>query len=103
MPAIYYNRGNIFLDRGKLQEERREYELTLNEVQKESFAEVKEQLTVYCYYAIGIIEWRQGNHANAKAWLDEADAFQKRVGKIWIARIPEDIRTLEQSLSNQAQ
>ena len=100
MPAIYYNRGNIFLDRGNLAEARKEYELTLAEVQNETFAEVKEQLTIYCYYAIGVIEIRQGNTAGGKTWFEKADATQTSYGRIWLPRIRDDIRSLERSSGN---
>ena len=96
MPGIYYNRGTILLERGDLEGARNEYQATLDEVAKESFVEVREQLTVYSYYGFGIIEYKRGNYAGAKAWYEKANQAQKSYGRIWIARLPDDIKALDQ-------
>ena len=97
MPGIYYNRGSILLDRGDLEGARKEFQLTLDESARESFAETRVQLTVYSYYGLGIIEFKEGKYANSKDWFQKAYDAQKSFGGNWIPSLPNDIKNAEQA------
>lgn len=87
MSAIYYNRASILLDRGELEAAKKEFFATLNELTRDSFTETKEQLTVYSYFGLGLVEYKSGNSTGMKQWFYKADSVQKQAGKIWIPNL----------------
>jgi len=101
MPGIYYNRGSILLDRGDLENAKQEFHATLEEVSKESFGEVRQQLTVYSYVGLGISEWKGSNYTGAKDWFIKADNAQRQYGANWLPGLANDIKKLEQIIASQ--
>jgi tetratricopeptide (TPR) repeat protein len=101
MPGIYYNRGLILLNRGNLDAAQKEFLLTLDEVSREPFAEVREQLTVYSHVDLGIIAWKKGNYPEALKLFRMAEDEQNKSGTIWFAGTTENRKQLERIVASQ--
>jgi len=98
---LYYNRALILLDRGDLNGARKEFLATLDEVAKENFAEVRQQLTVYSHADLGIIELRSGNNPEALKWFRMAEEEQIRFGGNWMPDLTANRKKLEQIVASQ--
>ena len=101
MPGLYYNRGILLLDLGKLKEAQKEFLEGINEASKESFTAVRQQLTVYCHTDLGIIAWRMGNYKEALNWFSQAEEEQIRFGGNWIPDLTANRKKLEKIIASQ--
>jgi hypothetical protein len=101
MPGIYYNRGLLLLNSGDVEGARKEFLATLDEVSKETVAEVKYQLTVYCHYDLGVIAIRQNNYTEALKWLKLAEEEQLKFGGNWLPTISDTRKQVENALAPQ--
>jgi 4-amino-4-deoxy-L-arabinose transferase-like glycosyltransferase len=102
MPGLYYNRGLVLLNNGDLEGAKKEFLTTLDEASKETFAEVREQLTVYSHYDLGIIAWKKADYQQALKWFKMAEEEQTRFGGNWLPDISQNRKRMEQIVSSQS-
>jgi len=95
MPGLYYNRGLILLNRDDLQNARKEFLAGLDEASREGFAEVRQQITVYCHTNLGIIAWKTGDYGEALRWFRLAEEEQIRFGGNWVPDLTANRKRLE--------
>ena len=62
---------------------------------RETFAEVRQQMTVYCQTDLGTIAWKTGDYREALRWFRMAEAEQARVGGNWVPDLPANRQRLE--------
>jgi hypothetical protein len=95
MPALYYNRGLVKLEQNDLNGAKKEFLVGVNEASRETFAPVRDELTVYCYTDLGIISLRQSNYEESLKWFRLADQLQKNLGANWVPTIEQTCKQLE--------
>ncbi|HEX6333346.1 MAG TPA: tetratricopeptide repeat protein, partial [Flavisolibacter sp.] len=101
MPGLFYNRGLILLHRNDLAGAEKEFHLALDEAARETFAPVREQLTVYCHYDLGLIAWRRQDFPEALKWFRLAEDEQYRFGGNWIPDLSSNRQRLEKIVGAQ--
>jgi hypothetical protein len=102
MPGLYYNRGLILLDRGNLDGARKEFLTGVDESARESFAEVRNEVSVYCYTNLGIIAWKQVDYREALKWFRLAKDQQDLAGANWIPTLAKTCKQLEDIIASQS-
>jgi len=100
MPALYYNRGLILLEQGELNGAKKEFFAGVNEASKEGFAQVRNQVTVYCYTNLGIIAWRQTDYPEALKWFRLAEKQQNIAGANWMPTLAQTCKQLEDIIAS---
>ena len=95
MPGLYYNRGLILISRGDLEAARKEFLAAINEASRESFAPVREQITVYSHSQLGAIAVREGDYGEALRWYRLAEEEQLRFGGNWVPDLSATRKKLE--------
>lgn len=95
MPGLYYNRGLILFSRDDLQAARKEFLAALDEASRETFAPVRQQLTVYCHTQLGAISVREGDYREALRWYRLAEDEQTRFGGNWVPDLSSNRRKVE--------
>jgi hypothetical protein len=102
MPALFYNRGLIRLEQNNLDAAKKEFVAGLNEASRESFAPVRNELSVYCYTDLGIISWKQSNFNESLKWFRLADQLQKNAGANWVPTVEQTCKQLEAIIAQRA-
>jgi hypothetical protein len=102
MPGLFYNRGLILLERGDLKGGRKEFLAGVEEASKESFAEVRNQVTVYCYTDLGIIEMKLPDYREALKWFRMAEKLQNLAGANWVPTLSTTCKQLENAIASQS-
>ena len=102
MAGLYYNKGLLLLNSGDLPGARKEFLAAIDEASRETFAEVREQLTVYCHTDLGIIAWRSADYKEALKWFKQAEEEQSRFGGNWIPNISANRKRMEEIIASQA-
>ncbi|TMI88601.1 MAG: hypothetical protein E6H06_18890 [Bacteroidetes bacterium] len=95
MPALFYNRGLILLEKNDLNGAKKEFLAGVNEASRETFAPVRNELTVYCYTDLGIISWKQANYQEALKWFRLGEQQQNMAGANWVPTISQTCKQLE--------
>ena len=95
MPGLYYNRSIVLFNRGDFAGARRELQATLDESNREGFAPVRQQLTVYSHAQLGTIAIKEGDYREALRWYRMADDEQTRFGGKWIPDLNATRKKLE--------
>ena len=95
MPGLSYNRGLILISRGDLQAARKEFLAALEEASRESFAPVREQITVYSHSQLGAIAVKERDYNEALRWYRLAEEEQLRFGGNWVENLNATRQKLE--------
>ncbi len=98
-PILYYKRGLLLLDRGNLQEAKKEFLVSLEEASLSSVEETRDELIVNSHNALGTISWRESNYKVAANWFKMAEEEQSRFGGNWVADISEKRQRMENMVS----
>jgi hypothetical protein len=101
MPALFYNRGLILLDRNDLNGAKKEFLTGLNEASRETFAPVRSELTTYCYTNLGIISYKQLNYGESLKWFRFAEQQQNNAGANWVPTVAQTCKQLEGIIASQ--
>jgi len=101
MPALFYNRGLILMERNDLNGAKKEFLAGVNEASREGFAQVRNELTVYCYTDLGIIAWKQLNYKESLKWFRLADQQQNSAGANWVPTLSQTCKQLEGIIESQ--
>lgn len=101
MPALYYNRGVVLLEQNNLEAAKKEFTTAINEAAKESFAAVRNEVTVYCYYNLGRIALKENNYPEALKWFRLAKDQQDLAGANWMPTLAKTIKQLEDAIAAQ--
>jgi hypothetical protein len=101
MPALYYNRGLILMERNDLKGAKKEFLAGVNEASREGFAQVRNELTVYCYTDLGIIAWKQVNYQESLKWFRLAEQQQNSAGANWVPTLSQTCKQLEGIIASQ--
>jgi len=91
----------VRLEQNDLNGAKKEFLAGVNEASKETFAQVRNELTVYCYTDLGIISLRQLNYEESLKWFRLADQQQKNVGANWVPTIAQTCKQLEAIIASQ--
>jgi hypothetical protein len=101
MPALFYNRGLILMERNDLNGAKKEFLAGVNEASREGFAQVRNELTVYCYTDLGIISWKQVNYEESLKWFKLAEQQQNSAGANWVPTLSQTCKQLEGIIASQ--
>jgi hypothetical protein len=101
MPALFYNRGLILLEQNDLNGAKKEFLNGVNEASGETFAPVRDEVTVYCYTDLGIISWKQANFEESLKWFRLAEQRQNTAGANWVPTIGQTRKQLEAIIASQ--
>ena len=101
MPALYYNRGLILMERNDLNGAKKEFQAGVNEASREGFAQVRNELTVYCYTDLGIIAYKQVNYEESLKWFRLAEQQQNSAGANWVPTLSQTCKQLEGIIASQ--
>jgi hypothetical protein len=101
MPALFYNRGLILMERNDLNGAKTEFLAGINEASREGFAQVKNELTVYCYTDLGIIAWKQVDYEQSLKWFRLAEQQQNSAGANWVPTLSQTCKQLEGIIASQ--
>jgi len=100
LPYLYFRRGVLLLDRENLAGSRKEFMSALKETSMSTSKYVRDEMTVRCHHALGAISLKEGNPREALNWLKMAETEQNNSGKIWIADLPNNIKTVESIIAS---
>jgi hypothetical protein len=101
LPALFYNRGLILLEQNNLNGAKKEFLAGVDEASKETFAPVRNELTVYCYVDLGIIAWKQTNYQESLKWFRLAEQQQNNAGANWVPTVAQTCKQLETIIASQ--
>jgi tetratricopeptide (TPR) repeat protein len=101
MPALFYNRGLILMERNDLNGAKKEFLAGVNEASREGFAQVRNELSVYCYTNLGIIAWKQINYEESLKWFRHAEQQQNNAGANWVPTLSQTCKQLEGIIASQ--
>jgi hypothetical protein len=100
LPYLYFRRGVLLLDKGDLEGARKEFLSSLKEISISTAKDVRDEIMIHCHHALGAICWKEGDLKEALRWLKMAEVEQTNSGKIWIADIPNNIKTVEEIMAS---
>lgn len=95
MGDLFYNRGLVLLAKNDLAGAKKEFLAAVDETAKETYADTRNELTVYCYSDLGIISYKQNDYNEALKWFRLADERQKQAGGNWMPTVGKTIKQLE--------
>lgn len=101
MPALFYNRGLILMERNDLNDAKKEFLAGVKEASREGFAQVRNELTVYCYTDLGIIAYKQVNYQESLKWFKLAEQQQNSAGVNWVPTLSQTCKQLEGIIASQ--
>jgi len=101
MTGLYYNRGLVLMERGDVNGAKKEFLAGIDEASRESFAPVKNEVSVYCYTNLGIIAWKEANYPDALKWFRLAKNLQDLAGANWIPTLAKTCKQLEDIIASQ--
>jgi hypothetical protein len=100
LPDLYFHRGLLQLDMDNLPGARNEFLNGINEANRISFEETKQNVLANCYTNLGIVSWREGNYRDALKWMKLAEEGQIRYGKIWLPDVTSHRKKLEEIIAS---
>ena len=95
MAGLYYNRGLVLISRGDPEGARKEFLAALEEASRESFAPVREQISVYSHTQLGAIAVKERDYREALRWYRMAEEEQSRFGGNWVPNLNATRKKLE--------
>ena len=99
LPLLYFRRGVLLLDEGKLAESRKELLDAIDETSRFTFSEVGEEILVSSHNALGVIAFKEGDFREALRWYKIAEEEQARFGGHWVPDIAERRKKMEATVS----
>lgn len=102
LPLLYFRRGVLLMDEGKLAEAKEELAKAIDETTRFTFTEVAEEILVSSHNALGVIAFKEGNYREALRWYKLAEEEQTRFGGNWIADIEDKRKRMEATVSLQS-
>jgi tetratricopeptide (TPR) repeat protein len=99
MPNLYYRRGVLLLERGDLPGARKEFLDALDETSRSTVGDVREEITVNSYNALGVIAFKQGDFREALRWYRQAEEEQTRFGGNWVPDISANRKRMEATVA----
>jgi tetratricopeptide (TPR) repeat protein len=99
LPLLYFRRGVLLLDEGKLEESKKELLDAIDECSRFTFTEVANEILVSSHNALGVIAYRQGDFREALRWYKIAEEEQMRFGGNWVPDITDRRKKMEQTVS----
>ncbi|TMI78155.1 MAG: hypothetical protein E6H10_17655 [Bacteroidetes bacterium] len=99
LPLLYFRRGVLLMDQGKLEESKKELLDAIDECSRFTFTEVANEILVSSHNALGVIAFRQGDFREALRWYKLAEEEQTRFGGNWVPDITERRKKMEGTVS----
>jgi tetratricopeptide (TPR) repeat protein len=93
IPALYYRRGTLLLDRGDLQGARKEFLDSLDENKRSTVTTARED--VLCHNALGDVASKEEDYREALRWYRMAEDEQRRAGGTWVTGIDKSRERVE--------
>jgi tetratricopeptide (TPR) repeat protein len=93
IPALYYRRGTLLLDRGDLQGARKEFLEALDENKRSTVTTARED--VLCHNALGDVASKEEDYREALRWYRMAEDEQRRAGGTWVTGIDKSLERME--------
>ena len=93
IPALYYRRGTLLLDRGDLQGARKEFLASLDENKRWTVTTAREY--VLCYNALGDVASKEEDYREALRWYRLAEDEQRKAGGTWVTGIDKTRERME--------
>ena len=93
IPALYYRRGTLLLNRGDLQGARREFLDSLDENKRSTVTTARED--VLCYNALGDVASKEEDYREALRWYRMAEDQQRRADGSWVTGIDKSRERME--------
>ena len=93
IPALYYRRGSLLLDRGDLQGARKEFLDSLDENKRSTVTTARED--VLCYNALGDVASKEEDYREALRWYRMAEDEQRRADGSWVTGIDKSRERME--------
>lgn len=84
MSQLFFRRGMILGELGKIIEARKEFMTALDEASRDSVLNNRQQVIVLSHDALGVLAWRSGDYKEALKWFKVAEEDQVLFGKIWV-------------------
>jgi tetratricopeptide (TPR) repeat protein len=92
---LFFRRGVLLGEKGDMNGARKEFQAALNEAAQESNENVKKEITILSYDALGILSWREKKYKEAQQWFQTALQKQNEFGGVWVADLPSKIKQME--------
>jgi tetratricopeptide (TPR) repeat protein len=99
LPLLYFRRGVLLMDEGKLDSAKKELLDAIDETSRFTFSEVGNEILVSSHNALGVIAFRQGDFKEALRWYKLAEEEQDRFGGNWVPDIADRRKKLEATVS----
>ena len=93
IPALYYRRGRVLVDRGDLPGARKEFLDALDENKRSTAPGARED--VLCYNALGDVASKEEDYREALRWYRMAEDEQRKAGGTWVTGIDKSRERLE--------
>jgi tetratricopeptide (TPR) repeat protein len=93
IPALYYRRGVLLLDRGDLQGARKEFLDSLDENKRSTVTTARED--VLCYNSLGDVASKEEDYREALRWYRMAEDKQRRAGVTGVTGIDKSRERME--------
>jgi tetratricopeptide (TPR) repeat protein len=93
IPALYYRRGTLLLDRGDLQGARKEFLDSLDENKRSTVTTARED--VLCHNALGDVAAKEEDYREALRWYRMAEDEQRSAGGTWVTGIDKNRERME--------
>jgi len=93
IPALYYRRGTLLLDRGDLEGARKEFLDSLDENKRSTVTTARED--VLCYNALGDVASKEEDYREALRWYRMAEDKQRSADGTWVTGIDKTRERME--------
>ena len=87
MSQLFFRRGMLLGEQGKLADAKTEFMKALDEASRDSIENNRQEVLVISHDALGILAWTGGDYKEALKWFSLADEEQTQFGKVWVADI----------------
>lgn len=101
MPIIFFRRGLLLFDNGKLEDAKKEFLKTADEAKLHSVIEAKEEFLVRGYNALGVVYWTEQNYAEALRYLNLANDEQTKSNGNWVPELPGNLKRLKNIVASE--
>ena len=95
-PNLFTCRGRLLVNQGKFAQAIPEFQNALTMAQISTYAEIRDEGMTHALFNIGVCHWNMNNYGEAQKWILNAQAVQRKSGRVWLPRLDQEAELIKQ-------
>ncbi|TMI78156.1 MAG: hypothetical protein E6H10_17665 [Bacteroidetes bacterium] len=98
MPDLFFHRGLLYLDEGKMTEAKEQFMKGIDEASRSSYTQGSQEVLLNCHFNLGVVYWAEQNYPEALKWMTMVRDERTRFGSNLFPDINTHIQRLQQMI-----